>query len=90
MTATLFVRHPVTDFDTWLGAYNAAESIRVAHGCTAKSVHQAPADANDVMVVHELPTLDQAQAFADDPALKDAMMAGGVAGPPRFEIFASA
>ena len=87
MSATLFVRHPVTDFDSWHVAYDNAESIREAHGCTAKSVHQAPGDANDVMVVHEFPTLDQAQAFADDPALKDAMMAGGVAGPPRIEIF---
>ena len=90
MTATLFVHHPVNDFDTWLVAYDNAESIRAAHGCTAKSVHQAPDNANDVMVVHEFPTLDQAQSFADDPALKDAMMAGGVAGPPRIELFQSA
>jgi hypothetical protein len=53
-------------------------------------VLQDPADANDVVAIHDFPTIEQAQAFAGDPALKDAMQRGGVAGAPRIEIFAGA
>jgi hypothetical protein len=34
--------------------------------------------------------VDQATAFSNDPSLKEAMGRGGVAGPPRIEIFESA
>jgi hypothetical protein len=43
-----------------------------------------------VVAIHEFPTVDQATAFSNDPSLKEAMGRGGVAGPPRIEIFESA
>ena len=49
-----------------------------------------PADPNDVLVLHEFPTVEQAEAFAANPDLKAAMEASGVLGPPRIEIFESA
>ena len=47
-----------------------------------------PDDANDVLAIHEFPSVGQAEAFASDPALKSAMERSGVAGPPRIEIYA--
>lgn len=90
MTATLIVRHPVADFATWKGVYEEVGSLRDAHGCTGDRVFVAPGDANDVLVVHDFPSVDQAQAFAADPALGEAMGRAGVAAPPRIEIFESA
>jgi hypothetical protein len=43
-----------------------------------------------VLVIHEFATVQQAEAFASDPALKSAMHQGGVTSPPRIEIFESA
>jgi hypothetical protein len=43
-----------------------------------------------VVALHEFPTVEQAQAFSGDPALKDAMGRGGVTGNPRIEIFEGA
>jgi hypothetical protein len=87
MTATLVVRHTVNDFGTWHAVYEELEPLRVEHGCTAKRVFQAPEDAHDVLVTHDFPSVEQAGAFAHDPALRAGMDRAGVAGAPRIEIF---
>ena len=90
MSATLAVRHTVTDYASWRTVYDELEGLRLEHGCTAKRVMQLPDNPNDVFITHDFPTVDQAAAFASDPALKAGMQRAGVAGPPRIEIFASA
>ncbi len=90
MTGILIVRHPVTDFATWRVVYEEVGALRDQHGCTAERVLVLPSDGNDVVAIHDFPTVEQAEAFANDPALKDAMGRAGVAGAPRIEIFASA
>ena len=90
MSATLIVRHPVADFSTWKVVYAEVGKLRDAHGCTGDRVLVAPGDANDILVLHDFPSVGQAQAFADDPALGEAMGRAGVAAPPRIEIFESA
>lgn len=87
MSATLIVRHTVADYAAWRRAYDSAAAVRDKHGCTGQKVMRDPGNANDVAVTHNFPTLAQAQSFAADPELKAAMTSGGVAGPPRIEIF---
>ena len=90
MSASLFVRHGVRDYDAWKKIYDEADTIRAAHGCTGESVLHLTSDANDVLVIHDFPTVEQAEAFAGDPDLQSAMQQAGVTGPPRVEIFESA
>jgi hypothetical protein len=90
MTGTLIVRHPVSDYDAWRVVYNEVGSLRDQHGCTAERVLRLPTDGNEIIAIHDFPTVEQAEAFASDPALKEAMQRGGVAGAPRIEIFAGA
>ena len=87
MTATLVVRHTVNNFAAWHLVYDELEPLRVEHGCTGKRVFQAPVDANDVLITHDFPSVEQAGAFAHDPALRAGMERAGVAGAPRIEIF---
>jgi len=87
MTATLVVRHTVNDFTEWHAVYEELEPLRVEHGCTGKRVFQAPEDSNDVLVTHDFPSIEQADAFAHDPALRAGMGRAGVVGPPKIEIF---
>jgi quinol monooxygenase YgiN len=89
MNATFTARHTVADFATWRVAYEGAEAIRAQHGCTGHKVYRAPSDANDVYVTHDFPSVEQASAFAADPALAAAMQHGGVTSAPRIEIFES-
>lgn len=90
MSGTLIVRHPVTDFDAWRVVYNEVGALRDQHGCTGERVLRLPTDGNDIVAIHDFPTVEQAEAFASDPALKAAMERSGVSGAPRIEIFASA
>jgi hypothetical protein len=88
MAATLIVRHPVKDFAAWKTVYDEVGALRDQHGCTDERVLHAPDDVNDVLAIHEFPSVARAEAFASDPALKAAMERAGVAGPPRIEIYA--
>ena len=90
MSATLFVLHTVAEYDTWRKAYDGADSLRAKYGCSGETVMRVPGDPNDVAATHEFPTVAQAEAFANDPAVKDAMEKAGVTSPPRIEIFENA
>lgn len=85
--ATLIVQHGVQDYGAWRTVYEEVEDLRLQYGCNAKRVWQSPADANQVLVLHDFPTADQAQAFADSAELKSAMQRAGVAGPPSVAIW---
>jgi quinol monooxygenase YgiN len=84
---TMVTQHRVEEYGPWRVVYEEAAALRAQHGCTAERVWRSPDDANNVLVLHEFPTLAQAQAFVGDPGLKDAMGRAGVAGPPRIELW---
>ena len=88
--ALLCVKHSVGDFGSWRKGYDEVQSLRDQHGVTSATVLQDPADPNSVTVLHWFPSLGQAEAFAGDPVLKDAMSRAGVSGPPRIEIVVEA
>lgn len=87
MSATLLVRHTVSDYSAWKRVYDEVGPLRSKHGCTAERVLQAPSNPNDVLITHDFPSVAQAESFAGDPALGAAMQKAGVAGAPRIEIF---
>jgi hypothetical protein len=87
MSATLFVRHSVADYDSWRKVYDEVEPLRAQYGCTAQRVMHVPGNPNEVAGTHDFPTVAQAQGFADDPKLREAMERSGVTGDPRIEVF---
>ena len=87
MSATLAVRHTVSDYAAWRKVYDELEPLRVQHGCTAKRVMRLPADGNDLFITHEFPTVEHAGSFAHDPALRAGMERAGVQGAPQIDIF---
>lgn len=89
MSATLVVRHSVSDYATWRAVYDELESLRAEHGCTDQRVLSAPGDGTDLLVTHDFGTVAQAEGFAGSPQLREGMARAGVVGAPRIEIFAS-
>jgi len=87
MSATLAVRHNVSDYAAWRKVYDELDTLRAQHGCTAERVMRSPEDGNDLFITHEFPTVEQAGSYAHDPALRAGMQAAGVEGAPRIEIF---
>jgi len=72
MSATLIVRHPVTDYATWRATYDSAavSALHAKHGATDLEVLRTPDDATDVVVIHRFATAAAANAFASDPELR--------------------
>jgi len=82
----LIVRHAVDDYAAWRSVYDSVEDLRRGFGCTRAAVLTDPGDKNDVYVVHEFPSLEQARDYAASDDLRAAMRKAGVSGPPRIEI----
>jgi hypothetical protein len=88
--ALSIVKHPVSDYAAWRSVYEEVQPIRDKHGVSAADVLQDPANPNEVTVLHWFPSVGNAEAFAADPGLKDAMARGGVTSAPRIEIVVEA
>ena len=80
----MFVRHEVADFGAWKKAFNAFAPVQKKAGVIYKAVYQSTDDPNDVTVIHEFHSMEQAKAFAALPELKTAMQKGGVKGEPQI------
>ena len=80
---TLAVRHTVQDFDVWKAAFDAHAAARRGHGATG---HRVLRDGQDILVLIDFDTQEQAGAFTTDPSLKEAMADAGVTSTPDITI----
>ena len=87
MSATLVIRHHVSDYAAWRKVYDEVEPLRIQHGCIAQRVMRVPDDGNELFVTHDFASAEQASGFAHDAGLREAMQQAGVEGAPRIEIF---
>ena len=60
---TLHIEHPVTDFDTWMAAFNGFADIRTASGVRGQKVHRQIDDPRYVVLDLDFDTIDDAQRF---------------------------
>ena len=80
----IIVQHKVRDYDTWKPAFDEHEDVRRRHGATGHELYRGADDPNELTIVSHFPTREQAEAFAADPSLKEAMERGGVISEPRI------
>jgi heme-degrading monooxygenase HmoA len=74
----LIVQHTVRDYDAWKPVFDEHQAVRTRHGATGHELYRSVDDPNDITVVNHFPSKEQAEAFAADPSLKEAMERGGV------------
>lgn len=80
----LIVQHQVRDYDAWKLVFDEHQAVRTRHGATGHELYRSLDDSNDITTVSHFPSREQAEAFASDPALKEAMDLAGVSSEPRF------
>jgi hypothetical protein len=61
--ATLHIEHPITDLQTWLGAFGRFAEARENAGVKAHRVHQPVDDDKYIYVELDFDTEDQAKSF---------------------------
>jgi len=80
----VIVQHKVRDYDAWKSVFDEHQAVRTRHGATGHELYRSLEDPNEVTVVNQFPSREQAEAFAADPSLKEAMERGGVISEPRL------
>ncbi len=80
----VIVQQKVRDYDAWKTVFDEHGEVRRRHGATGHEIYRGFEDANDITVINRFPSKEQAEAFAADPSLKEAMDRAGVVGEPRF------
>ena len=63
--ATLHIEHPITDLDTWLGAFNGFADARKNAGVRAQRVRQPVGDPRYIVVDLEFDASEAAHAFKE-------------------------
>jgi len=81
---TIIVQHTVRDYDTWKSVFDEHEATRRRYGATGHELYRGFDDPNEITVINHFPSKEQAEAFAADPSLKEAMERGGVVSEPRL------
>jgi hypothetical protein len=61
--ATLHIEHPITDLQTWLGAFARFEEGRKKAGVRAQQVRQPVDDDKYIYVTLDFDTVEEAAAF---------------------------
>ncbi len=84
------IRDSVANYDEWLPYYQSDADRRASFGCIGTMVLRGIEDANDVSVVLEFDTLENAQNCIADPALAAVVSAAGVTSEPQFTYHAFA
>ena len=61
--ATLHIEHPISDLETWLGAFSRFEDARANAGVRAQRVSQPVDDDKYIYVALDFDTVEEAEAF---------------------------
>jgi len=82
----LVVHHRVADFDAWKQVFDEHEPVRRGHGETEHRIYRDLNDPNRVVAHNDFPSREAAQAFLDDPSLREVMARAGVEGEPGISF----
>ena len=85
----IHVRHQVADHDAWRKVYDSTADYKRQHGWKSYQVFLAENNSNDVLVMEEFATLEQAQDYLKSDYLHEAMGNAGVVGAPHVTILES-
>ena len=81
---TLFERATVPNFEAWHEVFKNFGPTLKAKGVIASVVYQATDNPNDVTVIHEFATFDDAKAFIDSRELHEARSRAKVPSTPTI------
>ena len=83
-----FVLHRVADYDAWRRVYDGVAQLQREGGVTRQAVYRAEGDPNNVLVLHEFASSQEAHSFFERADLRQAMQDAGVdAGSLRLEFY---
>ncbi len=80
----LLIRHKVKDYATWRPIFDAHAPARATAGSLGGVLFQSSDDPNEVVVLFEWDSPENARAFAGLQELRETMERAGVTGTPEI------
>jgi hypothetical protein len=87
---TLFIEHPVTEYESWRAAFDGFADVRRQAGVTNERISRPVDDARYIVLTLDFPSVEQAVAFRQFLETKiwsSPANAPALAGRPRTAIF---
>lgn len=83
---SIIVRHTVDDYDAWKPYFDDHESTRQEYGLRGYRLFADGEDPNDLTMVFDWDSMENAQAFLEESDLKEVMAEAGVVGEPEVSF----
>lgn len=80
----LYFRHHVADYAKWRKGYDDFANYQKTRGVINESVYQSIDGPNDVTVIHDFHSIEEAKAFAASAGLAKSMSTLSVKGVPQI------
>ena len=87
--ATLHIEHPISDLQTWLGAFNRFEEARKKAGVRSQRIHRPVDDDKYIYVRLDFDSVDEAAAFKsflEQTVWTSAEASPALAGTPKARV----
>ena len=78
----IILRHKVDDYETWRPFYDEHGATRGPAGCQRTHVFRNSDDSNEILIVLEWDSLENARKFAASDDLRETMQRAGVVDQP--------
>ena len=87
--STLHIEHPISDLDTWLGAFSQFADARKGAGVTAQRIHQPVDDDRYIVLQLDFDTVEGAEqfkGFLETVVWQSRDLSPGLAGAPTARV----
>ncbi|NND89830.1 MAG: hypothetical protein HKN42_03125, partial [Granulosicoccus sp.] len=84
--AMLVAAHEVGDFARWKQVYDSAAESKARFGWLRGHVFTENGNPNQILVIEEFKSMEQARQFAELRELRSAMIRSGMIGEPEFRF----
>lgn len=82
--AIVTIRHSVGDYAKWKAGYDQGKSMVKSRGGKRQTLYKNVDNPNELIVVTEVDSLENARKFVQSEDLKNAMQNAGVIGAPTI------
>jgi quinol monooxygenase YgiN len=84
--ASMLVQHQVKDFSEWKNVYDSLADLRASSGELSDTIYRDANNPNELTILFEWDSLENAQKYSQSQELKEAMQKAGVEGPPNISF----
>ena len=82
--AHILIHHKIEDYDKWKPAFDDHASYRAENGSMGGKIFRNADNPNDLFVLLEINSIENAKKFVSSDATKEAMKNAGVVGIPSI------